>query len=71
VAGRVSVALGALSAMKSGLTIAIRYGDHRRQFGAAGAEEVRLLDYRTHQRRLLPRLASNSPRWPMPCADHG
>jgi acyl-CoA oxidase len=58
VAGRVSVALGALSAMKSGLAIAIRYGDRRRQFGAAGADEVRLLDYRTHQRKLLPRLAS-------------
>lgn len=58
VAGRVSVALGALSAMKSGLVIAIRYGDRRRQFGAAGAEETPLLDYRTHQRKLLPRLAS-------------
>ena len=58
VAGRVSVALGALSAMKSGLAIAIRYGDRRRQFGAAGAPETRLLDYRTHQRKLLPRLAS-------------
>ena len=58
VAGRVSVALGALSAMKSGLAIAIRYGDRRRQFGAAGADEIRLLDYRTHQRKLLPRLAS-------------
>ncbi len=58
VAGRVSVALGALSAMKAGLVIAIRYGDRRRQFGAAGADEIRLLDYRTHQRKLLPRLAS-------------
>jgi acyl-CoA oxidase len=58
VGGRVSVALGALSAMKSGLTIAVRYGDQRRQFGAAGADELRLLDYRTHQRKLLPRLAS-------------
>ncbi len=57
VAGRVSVALGSLSAMKSGLTIAIRYGAERRQFGAAGEQEVRLLDYLTHQRRLLPRLA--------------
>ncbi|MDA0205553.1 MAG: acyl-CoA dehydrogenase [Acidobacteria bacterium] len=58
VAGRVSVALGALSAMKSGLAIAVRYGDRRRQFGASGAPETRLLDYRTHQRKLLPRLAS-------------
>jgi acyl-CoA oxidase len=44
--------------MKSGLAIAIRYGDRRRQFGAPGADEVRLLDYRTHQRKVLPRLAS-------------
>lgn len=57
VAGRVSVALAGLAAMKSGLAIAIRYGESRRQFGASGEEEVRLMDYRTHQRRLLPRLA--------------
>lgn len=58
VAGRVSVALGSLSAMKSGLTIAVRYGGKRRQFGASGEQEICLLDYRTHQRKLLPRLAS-------------
>ena len=58
VAGRVSVAWAGLSAMKSGLAIAIRYGDKRRQFGPNGAQEVRLLDYRTHQRRLLPQVAT-------------
>lgn len=58
VAGRVSVALAGLSAMKSGLAIAVRYGERRRQFGAAGEAEVRLLDYLTHQRRLLPRVAT-------------
>ena len=58
VAGRVSVALAGLSAMKSGLAVAVRYGEQRRQFGAAGEQEVRLLDYRTHQRRLLPRVAT-------------
>jgi acyl-CoA oxidase len=57
VAGRVSVALASLSAMKSGLAIAVRYGDRRRQFGPEGQREVRLLDYLTHQRRLLPRVA--------------
>ncbi|MCB9384881.1 MAG: acyl-CoA dehydrogenase family protein [Bryobacterales bacterium] len=57
VAGRVSVALASLSAMKSGLTIAVRYGEARRQFGPEGQPEVRLLDYLTHQRRLLPRVA--------------
>jgi len=58
VAGRVSVALAGLAAMKSGLAIAVRYGESRRQFGASGEQEVRLMDYRTHQRRLLPRLAT-------------
>ena len=58
VAGRVSIALGALSASKSGLAIAIRYGEQRRQFGPQGGEEFRLLDYRSHQRRLMPLLAS-------------
>jgi acyl-CoA oxidase len=58
VAGRVSVACAALSAAKSGLTIAVRYGEARRQFGPAGAPEVRLLDYQTHQLRLLKPLAT-------------
>ncbi|MBU8895503.1 acyl-CoA dehydrogenase family protein [Corallococcus sp. M34] len=57
VAGRVSVACAALSAAKSGLTIAVRYGDLRRQFGPAGAHEVRLLDHQAHQLRLLPLVA--------------
>jgi acyl-CoA oxidase len=56
--GRVSVAGAALSATKSALTIAVRYGLTRRQFGPPGSdEEVRLLDYRMHQRRLLIPLA--------------
>lgn len=57
VGGRVSVALGSLSAAKSALAIAVRYGDRRRQFGPAGAAETPVLDYPAHQRRLLPRLA--------------
>ncbi len=59
VGGRVSVALGALSASKSALTIATRYADRRRQFGPAGQAEVVLLDYRTHQKRLMPRVATS------------
>ncbi|MBF5042902.1 acyl-CoA oxidase [Aggregicoccus sp. 17bor-14] len=70
VAGRVSVAHAANSVAKSALTIALRYADTRRQFGPAqapqgpeGAQlteapaEVRLLDYPTHQLRLLVPLA--------------
>ncbi len=58
VAGRVSVAAASLSAAKSAMTIAVRYAEERRQFGPAEGREVRILDYRTHQHRLLPRLAA-------------
>ena len=58
VAGRVCVGLAGLSATKSALTIAIRYALERRQFetGDNGPEQL-LLDYPTHQKRLIPRLA--------------
>ena len=36
----------------------MRYGARRRQFGPGGEAETVLLDYLTHQRRLLPRLAT-------------
>ncbi|TDC34495.1 acyl-CoA dehydrogenase [Kribbella albertanoniae] len=58
VQGRVSVGGAAISASKVALEIAIRYAAQRRQFGAPGSdEETLLLDYRMHQRRLLPLLA--------------
>jgi len=57
VGGRVSVAAAALSAAKSALTIAVRYSDSRKQFGPPDGEEISLLDYLTHQRRLFPRIA--------------
>ncbi|MFF0265441.1 acyl-CoA dehydrogenase [Kribbella sp. NPDC004536] len=58
VQGRVSVGGAAINASKVALTIAIRYAAQRRQFGAPGSsEETILLDYRMHQRRLLPLLA--------------
>ena len=56
--GRISVGGAAISATKAALTIAVRHADRRRQFGPPGSdEEARLLDYRVHQRRLLPALA--------------
>lgn len=58
VAGRISVAAASVSAAKTGLTIATRYANRRRQFGPAGHPEVPVLDYRTMQRRLLPRIAT-------------
>lgn len=59
VGGRITIGLSALSAVKGALTIAIRYGNRRRQFGTKGGNTTPLLDYRTHQRRLLPALATS------------
>ncbi len=59
VRGRVSVGGAASAATKSALTIAVRYGDIRRQFSTPDAErEVPLNDYLAHQRKLLPALAT-------------
>ncbi|QOC94809.1 acyl-CoA dehydrogenase family protein [Micromonospora craniellae] len=59
VRGRVSVGGAAAAATKSALTIAVRYGDVRRQFGTPDADrEVLLNDYLAHQRKLLPALAT-------------
>lgn len=58
VGGRVSVAGAAVSASKVALTIATRYAARRRQFGEKGAQEWLLMDYPSHQRRLLPRIAA-------------
>ncbi len=58
VGGRIAVASGGLSAAKSALTIAVRYGAQRRQFGRKDRAEVPVLDYLSHQRRLLPLVAT-------------
>jgi acyl-CoA oxidase len=58
VGGRIGIPRAGLSAVKSGLTIAIRYGDQRKQFGPEGGSEVPILNYRTHQRRLMPLLSN-------------
>jgi len=58
VGGRIGIPRSGLSAAKSGLTIAIRYSDQRRQFGPEGGKEVPVLNYRQHQRRLMPLLAN-------------
>ena len=59
VQGRVSIGGAAISATKSALAIAIRHGARRRQFGPPDSrEEVPLLDFRVHQRRLLVPLAT-------------
>ena len=59
VRGRISVAGGAGTATQKALTLAIRYGERRRQFAdPATGEEVLVLDYLAHQRKLLPALAT-------------
>ena len=55
--GRVSVCGAAINASKVALAIAVRHAEARRQFGPPDGEEVTLMTYRTHQRRLLPHLA--------------
>jgi acyl-CoA oxidase len=58
VQGRVSLDGAAITAAKIGLAIATKYAEQRRQFSpAAGADELTLLDYATHRRRLFPRIA--------------
>ncbi|MBU4464622.1 MAG: acyl-CoA dehydrogenase family protein [Actinobacteria bacterium] len=59
VQGRVSLDGSAAWASALGLDIAITYANQRRQFDSgAGTDEVVLLDYGKHQRRLLSRLAT-------------
>ena len=58
VRGRVSVGGSASAAAEVALTIAGKYALQRRQFTRPeGEAEVLLMDYRTHQRRLLPLIA--------------
>jgi acyl-CoA oxidase len=59
VRGRISVAGGAGTATQKALALAIRYGEIRRQFAdPATGDEVVVLDYLVHQRKLLPALAT-------------
>ncbi|KAF3443209.1 hypothetical protein FNV43_RR12890 [Rhamnella rubrinervis] len=56
--GRVTIAVSAVYSSKIGLAIAIRYSLTRRAFSVRpNGPEVLLLDYPSHQRRLLPLLA--------------
>lgn len=60
--GRVGLAVSSINMSKTALTIAIRYGQTRRQFGAkeTGQMETPIMDYSLHQvRRCYSRLS----RW--------
>ena len=59
VGGRICVAKGALAATKMALTIAVKHGLRRRQFNDnIKIQEDLLMDYPSHQLRLIPRVAS-------------
>ncbi|GAB4086988.1 acyl-CoA dehydrogenase [Myceligenerans cantabricum] len=58
VQGRVTLDGSASVASKVGLAIATKYADERRQFvPGEGQDEITLLDYAMHRKRLLPRIA--------------
>lgn len=58
--GRVSVGATAGAAARKALALAIRYALVRKQFDAPdGTYEITILDYRAHQRKLLPLLAKS------------
>ncbi|MDL9936101.1 acyl-CoA dehydrogenase [Gordonia sp. ABSL1-1] len=58
--GRVSVAATAGAAGRKALTLATRYGLLRKQFDAPdGDDEITVLDYLGHQRKLLPLIAKS------------
>ncbi|WP_024804675.1 acyl-CoA dehydrogenase [Nocardia sp. BMG51109] len=58
VRGRISVGGAAAAGARVALSIALRYAERRRQFADPDSgEETLLLDYRSHQRRLLPHVA--------------
>lgn len=60
VQGRVSLDGAATTATALALNIAVTYANQRRQFDSGtGTDEVVLLDYGKHQRRLLPLIAQN------------
>jgi len=57
VQGRISIAGAGLAIGRNALTIAVRWGERRRQFGSGLDMDTPLMDYLTHQRRLLPAIA--------------
>eukprot|EP00698_Gefionella_okellyi_P000026 TRINITY_DN10013_c0_g2_i1.p1 TRINITY_DN10013_c0_g2~~TRINITY_DN10013_c0_g2_i1.p1 ORF type:complete len:368 (+),score=81.31 TRINITY_DN10013_c0_g2_i1:121-1224(+) len=58
IGGRVGLCGGALVALKTALVTAVRYAHSRRQFGASkDSGEVLLMEYPSHQYRLVPLVA--------------
>ncbi len=59
VEGRICIGGAGLSVARNALTIAVRWGERRRQFGTGLDMDTPLMDYLTHQRRLLPAVATS------------
>ncbi|HVM27988.1 MAG TPA: acyl-CoA dehydrogenase [Mycobacteriales bacterium] len=59
VQGRISIAGAGIAVARNALTIAVRWGERRRQFGTGLDMDTPLMDYLTHQRRLLPAIAES------------
>lgn len=58
VGGRVGLASSSVGVLKIAVTIAVRYSLLRQQFGPPKQPEVSILDYQSHQHKLMPMLAS-------------
>ncbi|GFZ18595.1 acyl-CoA oxidase 2 [Actinidia rufa] len=58
VGGRVGLAYSSVGVLKVAVTIAIRYSLLRQQFGPPKQPEISILDYQSHQHKLMPMLAS-------------
>lgn len=55
--GRTAIARECAECAKKAIAIAIRFACVRRQFGGKGGLESKIIDYQTHQQRLVPLLA--------------
>ncbi|KAL6959330.1 Acyl-coenzyme A oxidase 2, peroxisomal [Sarracenia purpurea var. burkii] len=58
VGGRVGLAYSSVGVLKLAATIAIRYSLLRQQFGPPKQPEITILDFQSHQHKLMPILAS-------------
>ena len=47
-----------LFVLQASLTVAVRYGATRHQFGPPGSAEIAVLDYTSQQQKLMPMLAT-------------
>ncbi|KAK9811518.1 hypothetical protein WJX72_005162 [[Myrmecia] bisecta] len=56
--GRVGLTTASVGVLKGALTIAVRYGAQRQQFGPPDGSEIAVLDYQSQQQKLMPMLAT-------------